>query len=469
MDGLLADPADNAGATGAAGAAEEGEARGPLAELKADPGPASLETLLREVTKLGRVRAVGLPAGLFAGASEKLVEAWRARAARSYPSDLRAAPEPVRLTLLAALCWVRQAEITDALVDLLIALVHKVNVRAERRVEGELREDLRRVRNKQGLLYAPAEAAVTHPEETVRVALYPVVAESTLRDLVREAKATDEVFRARVRTVLSASYSGHYRRMLPQLLEALDFRCNNTTYQPVTEALELLRSYAGRGGRVKHYDPAERVPLDGVVPAAWRDAVAGDTGRADAGRADGGRAERVPYELSVLATLRDALRRATMPEVAGQAPASRSPVKHHQLPGPACPTWGSPTGTPCYSSTSVVGGAPGSTSCSTSARGEFVGSDRDGQTCVSAVRAAAAGPFPTTATTIPGRDGVAVAPTTVPLHPRPEAACMAEARARAHSQFPSHGRLSSQSRDSSQVGKLLTSGARSLVEEKSAS
>lgn len=101
--------------------------------------------------------------------------------------------------------------------DLLIALVHKVNVRAERPVEGELREDLRRVRNKQGLLYALAEAALTHPEETVRVALYPVVAESTLRDLVREATATDAVFRARVRTVLSASYSGHYRRMLPRL------------------------------------------------------------------------------------------------------------------------------------------------------------------------------------------------------------------------------------------------------------
>jgi hypothetical protein len=38
--------------------------------------------------------------------------------------DLRVAPRPVRLTLLAALCWVRAAEITDALVDLLIGLIH---------------------------------------------------------------------------------------------------------------------------------------------------------------------------------------------------------------------------------------------------------------------------------------------------------------------------------------------------------
>jgi hypothetical protein len=39
---------------------------------------------------------------LFADTSERKVAAWRARAAKLYPSDLRAAPEPVHLTLLAA-------------------------------------------------------------------------------------------------------------------------------------------------------------------------------------------------------------------------------------------------------------------------------------------------------------------------------------------------------------------------------
>ena len=79
---------------------------------------------MREIDKLTAIRSLRLPADLFVDASEKLVEGWRARAARSYPSDLRAAPRPVRLTLLAALCWERSAEITDALVDLLIGLVH---------------------------------------------------------------------------------------------------------------------------------------------------------------------------------------------------------------------------------------------------------------------------------------------------------------------------------------------------------
>lgn len=63
---------------------------GLLAELKADPGQLGLETLLREIGKLNSVRAIVLPDGVFGDASEKLVESWRARAARMYPSDFPA-------------------------------------------------------------------------------------------------------------------------------------------------------------------------------------------------------------------------------------------------------------------------------------------------------------------------------------------------------------------------------------------
>jgi hypothetical protein len=227
------------------------------------------------------------------------VAAWRARAAKEYPSDLRARSQPVRVTLLACLCWSRQTEITDGLVDLLTALVHKIEARAERRVEGELLADLKRVRGKEGLLFQLAEAAVAHPDETVRVALYPVVGEQTLKDLVREAKAADVAFRQRVRTVLRASYSGHYRRMLPRLLEALEFRSGNAAHQPVIHALGLLGHYADRPGTQRFYDRAERVPLQGVVPSAWWDAVVDEHGKI----------ERVPYELCVLKALREGLRR----------------------------------------------------------------------------------------------------------------------------------------------------------------
>jgi hypothetical protein len=126
-----------------------------------------------------------------------------------------------------------------------------------------------------------------------------VVGEKTLRELVREAKANERVIGEKTRAVLRSSYSNHYRRMLPPLLAALRFRCNNTAYRPVMEALELLAAYAEVDGKTRFYAADARVPIDGVVPKAWRDAVVDDKGRV----------ERIPYELCVLVSLRDALRR----------------------------------------------------------------------------------------------------------------------------------------------------------------
>jgi TnpA family transposase len=276
-----------------------GAGRSFLVELKADPGQLGLETLINEIDKLERVRALGLPADLFTGVSEKLIAAWRARAVSQYPSHLRASARPVRLTLLAALCWMRTSELTDSLADLLIALVHKINAKAEQRVEGELVNDLKRVGGKERLLFRIAEAAVAQPEGTVRAVVFPVAGESTLQDLVREAKANEVAFKQRVRTVLSASYSSYYRRMLPKLLGALDFRCNNTAYRPVMDALQLLRRYADRPARIKYYDDEDQVPLDNVVPREWREAI----------RDEQGRVARVAYELCVLRALREAIRR----------------------------------------------------------------------------------------------------------------------------------------------------------------
>lgn len=173
-----------------------------------------------------------------------------------------------------------------------------MDVRAEKKVEGEVLEDLKRVRGKQGILFSMAQAALAHPDETVRRALYPVVGEGTMKDLVREAKAGEDAFRGRVRTVLRSSYTAHYRKMLPPLLASLAFRSNNAAHSPAMDALGLLSRYVGRDN-VRYCDRTEKVAIDAVVPSGWRGAVVDDRGRV----------ERVPYELCALMALREAIRR----------------------------------------------------------------------------------------------------------------------------------------------------------------
>jgi TnpA family transposase len=275
-----------------------GGRRGFLQELKQDPGPIQLDTLLAEIVKLERVKAIGLPPGLFEGVSEKVVAGWRTRAMKMYPSDFAAAQAPVRLTLLAALCWARKAEMIDGLVELLIQLVHKISVRAEKKVENEINTEFRRVHGKNGILVKLAAAALALPEEIVRKALYPVVGKRTLEDIVAEATANEKAFNIRVRVKLRGSYSHHYRRGLPKLLNAVSFRCNNEAFRPVMDALALLKRY--QDSDMDFYDPAEPVPLAHVVPEDWKEAVVDP---------DTGLIERIPYELCVLVALRKAIRR----------------------------------------------------------------------------------------------------------------------------------------------------------------
>jgi hypothetical protein len=99
---------------------------------------------------------------------------------------MRLHPAPIRYTLLAAFCWQRRQEIIDGLVDLLIQIVHRISVRAEKNVVEELVGDLQKVHGKTTLLFKMAEAALAHPEGVVKEVLYPVVSEQTLANLVKE-------------------------------------------------------------------------------------------------------------------------------------------------------------------------------------------------------------------------------------------------------------------------------------------
>ena len=82
-----------------------------------------------------------------------MVQGWRASAAVEAPSHLRRHPPPLTVTLLAALVRQREREITDTLVELLIATVHRIGARAERRVTNELINAFRKVTGKENILF----------------------------------------------------------------------------------------------------------------------------------------------------------------------------------------------------------------------------------------------------------------------------------------------------------------------------
>ncbi len=273
-----------------------------LALIKSVPGNVSLDSMLTEIRKLRAVRAVGLPGGLFADVAPRVVAGWRARATVESPSHLRDHPDPLMLTLLAALLHTRLREITDTLVELLISTVHRIGARADKKVTEELVNAFKRVTGKENILFAIAEASLGRPDDPVRQVVYPAVAggEQTLRELVHEFKTNGPVYRRTVQTTLKASYSNHYRRGLIELLDVLEFRSNNATHRPVLDALDLIQRHAD--ARLTYYPAGESVPTHKGLLGDWTSLVFNDTSKG------GRRVVRAVYEICTFQALRERLR-----------------------------------------------------------------------------------------------------------------------------------------------------------------
>ena len=270
-----------------------------FAFLKTDPGAVGLDSFLTEIKKLKLIRAVGLPPDLFTGISEKLLKTYRNRASTESPYDLRRHKDAIRYTLMAAFCIQRSQEITDNLIELLNQIIHRIDTRAIRRINKELIDEFKTVSGKTGLLFRIAEAAIASPTGVVEQVIYPVVSLKTLKDLVAEYKSTGNFYQQRVHTVVRNSFASHYRRMIPQLLEVLEFRSNNEIHRPVIEALELLKKYAD--SKARYYDSTEEIPIDGVLKAGAKEILMETDSEGNE------RINRINYEICVLQVLRERL------------------------------------------------------------------------------------------------------------------------------------------------------------------
>ena len=234
-----------------------------------------------------------------------MLAGWRARVAAEAPSHLRSHPHEIMVTLLAAYLYCRHREITDALADLLIATVHRINARADTKVTSDFVAELKRVSGKENILFKMTEAAMKSPGERVEDVIYPAVpgGHETLVALLHEFKAKGTSYRQHRQPVFKASYTSHYRTGLIQIIEVLEFGSTNTVHAPVVEALALIKRYkADVPSRVKCYAPGEHVPVEGIVPAELVELMY----RADSKRRQ--RMLRTVYECGVFQSLREKLR-----------------------------------------------------------------------------------------------------------------------------------------------------------------
>lgn len=262
--------------------------------MRGDAGQASLDNILGMTAKLAFIQRLDLPQDILAAAGKAWVEQIVRRVAGEKAWEMRRHTPAKQIGLYAIYLSSRQAQLTDAMVDLLIETVHKIGSRSKRKVVADIAKDIERIYGKEKLLVEIAVASIDEPAGRVCDVIFPIAGRDKLAAIVKESQAKEALDR-RIYKVMRASWANHYRRMLPSLLSVLEFRSNNTVWRPVLAALDWIRSKMGDGCR---FVSARDVPVEEVIPARWRASVIDDDGRVN----------RISYELCVLTQLRDCIR-----------------------------------------------------------------------------------------------------------------------------------------------------------------
>ena len=272
-----------------------------LNQLKQEAGGVGLKSLQAELSKLETIQQLTLPADLFKGLNEQLVERYRLRVETESLTEIRRHPDAIRYTLLSAFCHQRSQEIVDSIIELFILLVHRLESRSRRRTSSEIVATAQADQAHDQLLYQIAVAALSEPEGTVKDVIYPVASEARLETVVDSLGEGGTSFKERLHSKMRQSYTHYYRRLLPLILNALEFRSDSLNLKPLLAAIKLLKDFAERP-RKEPYPAKVTVPMEGVLSTEWQTAVmvTGKQGEPEVDRAS--------YELGVLRAVREKLR-----------------------------------------------------------------------------------------------------------------------------------------------------------------
>ena len=134
-----------------------------------------------------------------------------------FPQHLIEVPVQVRLFIAKQL----------DLVEMFVAMIHRIDVRAEKKRDRELLKDLKLVDGKTQILFRVAEAIVENPDGNIRDVIFPKVKEETFLSLVAEKEASGPQYQLLHQRFMKQKYAHHYHRMLPLVLENITFGKRN--------------------------------------------------------------------------------------------------------------------------------------------------------------------------------------------------------------------------------------------------
>jgi TnpA family transposase len=212
--------------------------------MKANPGKFGMKSLLREVKRLQFVNEFGIAANVhLKDVPDEVMKLLRERTAPEGTYQMKRHPRNFRYALLAVLLHFRRMELTDNIIEIFLQLIHRIEKKADKKLERDLIGSIQTVYKKRELLYKMAIASTQNPFDTVENVLFPAVGKEILYQIIAEYEGRELRYENTQAKEKKKRYLASYRKMMKPVLENLTFRTSNPVCRPIVEGIALVRKY----------------------------------------------------------------------------------------------------------------------------------------------------------------------------------------------------------------------------------
>lgn len=228
---------------------------------------------------------------------QSINEDWRKsvirRMARLRPIDIRRMKDDRQLGMYAVYLTSRIPEITDSLITMLVDSVHKIETKAIRNIQKHISKQVHNIYNFQKTLSDILEATFENPNETAADLIFQIIDRKDALAFIDQQKSKNK-WAIDVFNEMHGSWRTHYRPMLRNLLNAVEFGSTVSKYRPILDALEWIRDNYDNRSRIRARD--KEMPIEGVVPNEYiKGVIRGEF------------IDKLSYELCTIITLRKKL------------------------------------------------------------------------------------------------------------------------------------------------------------------
>jgi hypothetical protein len=277
----------------------EVNARDSYEGIKKNPGKFGLKTLLNEISRLQIINSFKISAEChLQDIPEEVLKLLRERAAPEGSFQMKRHPLNIRYAFLAVLFHFRRMELTDNIVDIFLELIHRIDKKADRKLEHDLVSNIQSVYKKREILYKLAKASTQNPDGIVKSVVFSVIGEDVLQQIITEYEGKELNYDSHRAQEKTGKYIHSHRRMMKPVLDILVFRTNNPVRNPLIKNISVVHKYLDK----RHtWIPQSEKILEDLPADCWKELEIDNQGTTP-------RISKHHFELWVLQKLEKAIR-----------------------------------------------------------------------------------------------------------------------------------------------------------------